>query len=76
MPLEIELLLAAWDNVKKNLLVDEDMEIDPETGEIIEGTMAASEPDKADLFADLDELMYDIAEHYREAAETDALVEF
>lgn len=76
MPLEIELLLAAWDNVKKNLLVDEDMEIDPETGEIIEGTVAAGEPDKADLFADLDELMYDVAEHYRAAAETDALVEF
>jgi hypothetical protein len=75
MPLEIELLLAAWDNVKKNLLVDEDMEIDPETGEIVDG-MTAGEPDKADLFADLDELMYDVAEHYREAAEADALVEF
>ena len=76
MPLEIELLLAAWDNVKKNLLVEEDMEIDPETGEIIEGAVAAGEPDKADLFASMDELMYDIAERYRETADTDAFVEF
>jgi hypothetical protein len=63
MPLEIELLIAAWDNVKKNVFDAEGMNIDPETGEILGGDMS---PDLGDLVADLDDKMCDLISYYRE----------
>jgi hypothetical protein len=73
MPLEIELLIAAWDNVKKNVFaVEDDMEIDAETGEIIDTNDMSDE--RADLVADLDDLMADLIAYYREHADTEASV--
>jgi hypothetical protein len=66
LPLEIELLVAAWDNVKKNLLDDEGMSIDPETGEILDGDIP---PDLGDIVADLDDKMCDLISHYRDGEE-------
>lgn len=63
MPLEIELLIAAWDNAKKNLLDGEMVEIDHESGEIIAGAMA---DDLADLVVDIDDKMMDLIGYYRE----------
>lgn len=74
MPLEIELLIAAWDNAKKNLFVEEDMEIDAETGEIIDASEMSDE--RADLVADMDDMMADLAAHYREHAAEEAAVGF
>ena len=74
MPLEIELLIAAWDNAKKNLFVAEDMEIDAETGEIIDASEMSDE--RADLVADMDDMMADLAAHYREYASEEAAVGF
>lgn len=74
MPLEIELLIAAWDNAKKNLFVTEDMQIDAETGEIIDASEMSDE--RADLVADMDDLMADLAAHYREHAAEETAVGF
>lgn len=63
MPLEIELLIAAWDNVKKNVFDAEGWNIDPETGEVLSGDMS---DDLGDLVADLDDKMCDLISHYRE----------
>ncbi len=63
MPLEIELLIAAWDNAKKNVFDGDGMNIDPETGEIIDG---AEMPDElADLVVDINDKMMDLVSHYR-----------
>ena len=63
MPLEIELLIAAWDNVKKNVFDAEGWNIDPETGEVLSGEMSE---ELGDLVADLDDKMCDLISHYRE----------
>lgn len=63
MPLEIELLIAAWDNVKKNVFDAEGWNIDPETGEVLAGDMS---DDLGDLVADLDDKMCDLISYYRE----------
>ena len=63
LPLEIELLVTAWDNVKKNVFDAEGMNIDPETGEILGGDMSA---DLGDLVADLDDKVCDLISYYRE----------
>jgi hypothetical protein len=68
LPLEIELLIAAWDNVKKNVFDAEGMNIDPETGEILGGDIP---PDLGDIVADLDDKMCDLISHYRLAEEPD-----
>jgi hypothetical protein len=73
MPLEIELLIAAWDNVKKNVFDAEGMNIDPETGEILGGDMS---PDLGDLVADLDDKMCDLISYYREDAVEQVNAEF
>lgn len=73
MPLEIELLIAAWDNVKKNVFDAEGMNIDPETGEILGGDMS---PDLGDLVADLDDKMCDLISHYRDDAAVQVNAEF
>jgi hypothetical protein len=65
LPLEIELLVTAWDNVKKNVFDAEGMNIDPETGEVLLGDLS---PDLGDLIADLDDKMCDLISHYREEA--------
>lgn len=64
MPLEIELLIAAWDNAKKNAFGGDGWNIDPETGEVITGEMP---DDLADLIVDIDDKMMDLIEHYRNA---------
>jgi hypothetical protein len=61
MPLEIELLLAAWDNAKKNAFGGDGWNIDPETGEVLTGGMS---DDLADLVADIDDRMMDLLDHY------------
>lgn len=66
MPLEVELLIAAWDNVKKNVLGGDGMNIDPETGEIID-TDADVAPELADLTTDINDLMMDLVGYYRDA---------
>lgn len=68
MPLEIELLIAAWDNAKKNCFGGDGWNLDPETGEIIDVDDEMS-PDLADLVADIDDKMMDLISSYR-AAET------
>ena len=67
MPLEIELLIAAWDNAKKNVFDADGWAIDPETGEVLSGEMP---DDLGDLVADIDDKMYDLVSHYQ-AAELD-----
>ena len=66
MPLEVELLIAAWDNVKKNVLDAEGTSIDPETGEILGYDLPA---DLGDIVADLDDKMCDLISYYRAGAE-------
>lgn len=63
MPLEIELLVAAWDNAKKNVFGGDGWNIDPETGEVLTGEMP---DDLADIVADIDEKMMDLIGHYNE----------
>jgi len=63
MPLEIELLVTAWDNVKKNVFDAEGMNIDPETGEVISGEMSEK---LGDIVADLDDKVCDLISYYRE----------
>lgn len=63
MPVEVELLIAAWDNAKKNLFGGDGLNIDPETGEVITGLMA---DDLADLVADIDDKMMDLVGYYNE----------
>lgn len=63
MPLEVELLVSAWDNVKKNVFNAEGYNIDPETGEIVTGDMP---DDLGDLVADLDDKICDLISYYRE----------
>lgn len=62
MPLEIELLLTAWDNAKKNVFEGEGWNIDPETGEVLTGVMT---DDLGDLVEDLDDKMMDLIAYYR-----------
>lgn len=64
MPLEVELLITAWDNAKKNCFGGDGLNIDPETGEIIDGTEMA--PDLADLVEDIDNKMMDLVSYYRD----------
>lgn len=71
MPPEIELLIAAWDNAKKNSFGGDGWNIDPETGEVISGEMS---DDLADLVADIDDKMMDLVEHYS-TAEVEETVE-
>ena len=61
-PLEINLLITAWHNAKKNVFEDAGWNIDPETGEVITGEMP---DDLADLVTDIDDRMMDLDEHYR-----------
>lgn len=55
MPLEVELLITAWDNAKKNAFGGDGLNIDPETGEVIDGTEMPD--DLADLVTDIDDKM-------------------
>ena len=71
MPLEVELLVAAWDNVKKNVFDAEGYNIDPETGEVVTGDMP---DDLGDLVADLDDKVCDLISYYREV-EYDASID-
>lgn len=64
MPLEIELLITAWDNAKKNAFGGDGWNIDPETGEVLTGAMS---DELADLVADIDERMMDLIGHYRDS---------
>lgn len=64
LPLEVDLLIAAWDNAKKNCFGGNGWNIDPETGEIIDMDDAMS-PDLADLVADIDDKMMDLISAYR-----------
>ena len=68
MPLEIELLIAAWDNVKKNVFDAAGLSIDPETGEVLSGEMSE---ELGDIVADLDDRLCDLISHYREDAADD-----
>lgn len=63
MPLEIELLIAAWDNAKKNAFNGEGMNIDPETGEIIDGTEIPGP--LADIIYSVEQYMMDLVSYYR-----------
>ena len=73
MPLEVELLITAWDNAKKNAFGGEGLNIDPETGEIIDGT--AMPDDLADLVTDIDDKMMDIVSYYRDDYEDETFVD-
>jgi hypothetical protein len=64
MPIEVELLVTAWDNAKKNAFDGEGLNIDPETGEIIDGTLMPD--DLADLVADIEDKMMDLVSYYRD----------
>lgn len=64
MPIEVELLITAWDNAKKNAFDGEGLNIDPETGEIIDGTLMPD--DLADLVADIEDKMMDLVSYYRD----------
>jgi hypothetical protein len=67
MPLEIELLLAAWDNAKKNVFGGDGMNLDPETGEVIDGDEMPD--DLVDLLVDINDKMMDLVSHYRDAGD-------
>ena len=74
MPLEIELLIAAWDNAKKNFFsVEDDMEIDA-----ISGAVDCADDDVRNaIVADMDDLMAELVAHYREYADTEeSVIEF
>lgn len=73
MPLEVELLITAWDNAKKNAFGGEGLNIDPETGEIIDGT--AMPDDLADLVTDIDDKMMDLVSYYRNDYEDESFVD-
>lgn len=73
MPLEVELLITAWDNAKKNAFGGEGLNIDPETGEIIDGT--GMPDDLADLVADIDDKMMDLVGFYRDDYEDETFVD-
>ena len=64
MPIEVELLITAWDNAKKNAFGGEGLNIDPESGEIIDGTEMPD--DLADLVSDIDDRMMDLISYYRD----------
>ena len=64
MPIEVELLITAWDNAKKNAFGGEGLNIDPESGEIIDGTEMPD--DLADLVSDIDDKMMDLISYYRD----------
>jgi hypothetical protein len=64
MPIEIELLVAAWDNAKKNVFcVEDDMDIDAESGEIVD--IGEMDDERADLVAALDDKISDLISYYR-----------
>lgn len=67
MPLEVELLVTAWDNAKKNAFGGEGLNIDPESGEIIDGTEMP--PDLADLVSEIEDRMMDLVSYYRDDSE-------
>ena len=75
MPLEIELLIAAWDNAKKNFFsVEDDMEIDAISGEV---DYIEEDDARAAIVADMDDLMAELVAHYREYADTEeSVIEF
>lgn len=75
MPLEIELLVTAWDNAKKNVFGGDGWNLDPETGEIIDVDEEMS-PDLADLVADIDDKMMDLVQIYREEAAENVTAEY
>ena len=64
MPLEVELLITAWDNAKKNTFGGDGWNIDPETGEVLAG--AELPDDLMDLVADIDDKMMDLISYYRD----------
>lgn len=69
MPLEIELLIAAWDNAKKNCFsVEDDMEIDAISGEV---DYIEEDDARAAIVADMDDLMAELVAHYREYSDAD-----
>lgn len=65
MPLEVELLVTAWDNAKKNCFGGDGLNLDPETGEVLDAD-ADMPPDLADLVTDIDGRMMDLVSHYRD----------
>jgi hypothetical protein len=75
MPLEIELLIAAWDNAKKNVFAaEDDMEIDAISGEV---DYVEEDDARAAIVADMDDLMAELVAHYREYADTEeSMIEF
>jgi hypothetical protein len=75
MPLEIELLIAAWDNAKKNVFAaEDDMEIDAISGEV---DYIEEDDARAAIVADMDDLMAELVAHYREYADTEeSVIEF
>jgi gas vesicle protein len=74
MPLEVELLVTAWDNAKKNCFGGDGLNLDPETGEVLD--MAADmSPDLADLVTDIDDRMMDLVGHYRDDYEDETFVD-
>jgi len=64
MPLEVELVMTAWDNAKKNLFGGDGWNIDPVTGEVIAGAEISDY--LADLVVEIDDKMMDLVSHYRE----------
>lgn len=73
MPLEVELLITAWDNAKKNAFGGDGLNIDPETGEVIDGTEMPD--DLADLVTDIDDKMMDLVGFYRDDYEDESFVD-
>lgn len=67
LPVEVELLVAAWDNFKKNQLVGDDYTIDPETGDIVVGHAMPAE--LSDIVVAIDEKMVNLQRFYLENAE-------
>lgn len=68
MPIEIELLISAWDNAKKHAFDGDGWNIDPETGEVLADEMP---DDLADLVADIDDKMMDLISYYRAEEEVE-----
>jgi hypothetical protein len=63
MPLEVELVITAWDNAKKNCFDEDGFRVDPETGELLTGGDSALD----ELLARIDEDMMDLVSHYARA---------
>lgn len=63
MPLEVELLITAWDNAKKNCFDEDGFRVDPETGELLAGEDSALD----ELLARIEEDMVDLVSHYARA---------